>query len=159
MARIKPEQLTAIVDTREQTPLDLSPLRVERGTLSTGDYSIVGLEDEVSIERKSLGDLLACVGRERERFERELDRLRAYRVRCLVVESSWQEIEQGDWRSKLKPSQVSSSLLRWLETGIPIALVGDHARAGRFVSRLLFLAGRRAHEKLSRLTVETEETK
>ena len=39
-AELQPADVTAIVDTREQLPLDLSPLRVERGTLATGDYSV-----------------------------------------------------------------------------------------------------------------------
>ena len=54
-AMIRPENLTAIVDSREQLPLDLSPLRTIRGTLATGDYSVQGLENIVAIERKSLG--------------------------------------------------------------------------------------------------------
>ena len=87
---LKIQDLTAIVDTREQTPLDLAPLKTVRGTLSTGDYSIVGLEHVVAIERKSRDDLIACVGRERERFDREVKRLLAYHVRSLVVESTWQ---------------------------------------------------------------------
>jgi len=41
-ATLKPEAVTAIIDTREQMPLDLSPLQTVTGTLDTGDYSIVG---------------------------------------------------------------------------------------------------------------------
>jgi len=33
----------------------------------------VGLEDRVGIERKSLSDLLGCIGGSRDRFERELE--------------------------------------------------------------------------------------
>src|ERR1700676_181303 len=99
-AELSPEAVTAIIDTREQTPLDLAPLRVELGTLATGDYSVAGLETIVAIERKSLPDLLSCIGQERERFDREVVRLLAYPVRALVVESTWSELEAGDWRSK-----------------------------------------------------------
>ena len=70
-ARLHPEQVVAIVDTREQRPLNLAPLRTEAGTLVTGDYSVKGLVEVVAIERKSLPDLLACIGQERERFDRE----------------------------------------------------------------------------------------
>jgi len=142
-AQINPEQVTAIVDSREQLPLRLDPLRAIRGTLVTGDYSVAGLEQIVAIERKSLGDLLACVGRERERFDREVLRLLAYPVRALVVESTWAEIELGDWRSQLLPSAVIGSCLGWIATGIPIVMAGDHHRTGRYVSRLLFTAARR----------------
>ena len=95
---INPSQITAIVDTREQNPLDLSPLQTTIGTLSTGDYTAVGMESIVVIERKSLPDLIACVGVERERFDREVQRLLAYPVRCLVVEATWQQIEAGEWQ-------------------------------------------------------------
>jgi ERCC4-type nuclease len=71
-ADLKPESVVAIQDTREQTPLDLSPLQVDVAGLSTGDYSVKGLEHLVSVERKSLGDFLGVCGGERERFEREL---------------------------------------------------------------------------------------
>ena len=69
---LKPENVCALVDTREQLPLFLSPLRSVTTTLATGDYSVRGLENIVAIERKSLPDFLSCVGRERERFDREV---------------------------------------------------------------------------------------
>lgn len=144
---ITPQQLTAVVDTREQTPLDLVPLQTMRATLDTGDYSIRGLERVVAIERKSLPDLLGCVGRQRARFEREVARLLAYPVRALVVESDWAEIERGDWRSELKPEHVIGSLLGWGAMGLPVYLVGDHERAGKYTARLLFLSARRRYRE------------
>ena len=76
-SKLDPSQVVCIVDTREQLPLNLDPLRTEPATLPTGDYSLKGLEHHVCIERKSLDDLLGCVGRDRERFERELHRMLA----------------------------------------------------------------------------------
>lgn len=75
-----------IVDSREQCPLVFT-VSSETGTLETGDYSVIGLTHLITVERKSLANLLACAGRERDRFKRELQRLRAYRFRLLVVES------------------------------------------------------------------------
>jgi ERCC4-type nuclease len=140
---IKSESITAVIDTREQTPLDLSPLATTTATLTTGDYSVFGLEHLIAIERKSLPDLLACVGKERGRFEREVQRLLAFPVRALVVQSSWAEIEMGQWRTKVTPQSVTGSLLGWMAAGLPVLMAGDHARAGRHVSKLLFLAARR----------------
>jgi DNA excision repair protein ERCC-4 len=139
------EDITAIVDTRERTPLDLDPLRTRRATLTSGDYSVEGLENIVAVERKSLLDLVACCGRERARFEREIMRLLAYPVRCLVIESGWRQIEQGSWhwRSKLLPSHVIGSLIGWTAAGLPVILAGNHQRAGRLVVKLLFTAARR----------------
>ncbi|NQU19650.1 MAG: hypothetical protein HQ567_00095 [Candidatus Nealsonbacteria bacterium] len=142
-AELRPEQVVAVVDTREQLPLDLDPLQVVSGTLATGDYSVRGLEHVVSIERKSLPDLLGCVGRDRERFDREAQRLLAYPVRALVIESTWPDLERGGWRSKVTPAAALGSVLGWVAMGLPVVMAGDHERAGKYVSRLLFTAARR----------------
>ena len=68
----KPEYIVA-VDTREQKPYRFPHSEVK--TLATGDYSIVGLEDQVAIERKSKEDAYSSLGQGRDRFERELERL------------------------------------------------------------------------------------
>ncbi len=135
--------MVAIQDSREQRPLCLDPLRVEIAGLTTGDYSVKGLESIVAIERKSRDDLLACVGQERERFDREVVRLLAYPVRALVIESTWPELEAGNWRSKITPAAAVGSCIGWIAAGLPIILAGDHQRAGRFVAKLLYTAARR----------------
>ena len=142
-ATLRPETVAAIIDTREQCPLDLSPLQSVTGTLTTGDYSIRGLESIIAIERKSLPDLLGCVGQHRERFDREVMRLLAYPCRAIVVESTWADLEAGEWQSRITPAAAIGSLLGWIAAGVPIIMAGDHARAGRYVGRLLFTAARR----------------
>lgn len=142
-AELPAESVTAICDSREQIPLDLAPLRVIRGTLPTGDYSVVGMENIVSLERKSLDDLLGCVGHDRERFDREVQRLLAYPVRALIIESSWAALERGGWRSKVTPAAALGSCLGWIASGLPIVMADNHERAGQFVARILFTAARR----------------
>ena len=87
-AELRPDQVTAIVDSREQYPLDLSPLHTVAGTLTTGGLFRLGLVDVVAIERKSLSDLLACIGQQRARFDREVLRMLAYPTRAIVIENS-----------------------------------------------------------------------
>ena len=151
-ADLRPEQVTALCDSREQIPLDLSPLRVEVGTLATGDYSIKGLEHVVAVERKSLSDCLQCIGQERERFDREVQRLLAYPVRALVVEATWPDLERGEWRSQVTPAAALGSLLGWIAAGLPVLMAGDHTRAGQYVARLLFTAARRRWREARALT-------
>ena len=146
-SKLDPSSVVCVVDTREQLPLCLDPLQVEVGTLQTGDYGLRGC-DEIRIERKSLPDLVACVGVERERFQREVKRLLAFRVRILLVESTWQEIELGQWRSKISVESVIGSLLGWAAMGIQLALVGTHERAGKFASRLLYTVANRRYREL-----------
>lgn len=140
---LEPEDLTAVQDTREQRPLDLAPMRVEVGTLSTGDYSIKGLENVISVERKSIPDLLMCIGQERERFDREVQRLLAYPARLVVVEGTLQEVENGNYRAKVDPRAAVGSLLGWMALGIPFLFAGDHEKAGKLVSRFLYITARR----------------
>jgi ERCC4-type nuclease len=128
-----------VIDTREQTPLTFANLPTIRGTLDTGDYSISGLEHLVAVERKSRPDLLACLGHGRDRFKHELQRLRGYRFRMLVVEASAADLESGQWRSQLKPQHVLGSLTSWTaDYDLPTWLAGTHEAAGRFVARYLF---------------------
>ncbi len=158
-AELRPAQVVAIVDTREQLPLDLAPLQTVTGTLTTGDYSVKGLESIVAIERKSLSDLLSCIGTSRERFDREVQRLLAYPVRCLVIEATWPDLEQGEWRSQITPAAAIGSLLGWVALGLPVVMAGDHQRAGRCVSRLLYIAARRRWRELRQLGMSTMEAK
>jgi len=140
---LRPEWITAVIDTREQQPFDLSPLRTVRGTLVTGDYSVRGLENVVAVERKSLADLVACVGSQRTRFEKEVQRLLAYPVRALVVEATWAGLEAGRWRGQVCPEAVVGSVLGWIGRGLPVVMAGTRDRAEKYVVRLLILSARR----------------
>ena len=154
--KLDPRSVVAIIDSREQLPLCLEPLKTEIGALPTGDYSLKGLEHVICIERKSLDDLLGCVGCDRERFDREVQRMLSYPVRVLLVESSWQEIEHPQWRSKLTSDQVIGSLLGWQASGISIHMAGDHERAGRHAARLLFTVARRRYAELRTFSLAME---
>ena len=156
-AKLDPSQVVCIIDSREQNALNLEPLTSVTSTLPTGDYSVRGLEHVVAIERKSLQDLVACVGSDRERFDREVQRLLAYPVRILVVESSWDAIESHEpinpqWRGKVTREAVLGSLMGWQAAGISIHMAGSHERAGRHVARLLYHVANRRYRELRALT-------
>lgn len=137
------DKIVAVIDTREQLPHDLAPLRMETGTLATGDYSVRGLENFVAIERKSLPDFVACCGVERERFERCVQRLLAYPTRAIVIEASRADLEAGAWRSKISAASVLGSYWSWQAMGVPIVLSGHREQAARDVAALLTFAARR----------------
>lgn len=150
MARktLDPNDITIIVDTREQTPWDMTPLKTEVGTLDTGDYTVKGLEKEISIERKSLDDLLGCVGQSRERFDREIKRMLGYPCRAVIVEAHWQEIMLGNWRARVTPNAVMGSVLGWIAHGVPVIFAGNASEAALYAGRLMFIAARRRFEEL-----------
>ena len=127
---IKPSDITALIDTREQTPVTLEykpscVLKSEKVGLYTGDYSIKGLENHVAIERKSLADLMGCIGTQRERFEKEIIRLKGY----------------------------EGTLMGWIADGIPVTMAKDHKRAGIFIARILWITANRRARELRNLNV------
>ena len=152
---LRPEHITAVIDTREQKPWALCPLQTRRGTLVTGDYSVLALEDEIALERKSLGDLLNCIGGGRTRFEQCLERMHAYRTRAVIVECSFQEFEQGVWmaggavRSRVSPAAAMGSVLGWMASGIPFLFCPTVDMASKAAARFLFIAARRRYKQLA----------
>lgn len=126
--------MRVIIDTREQAPFAFGHERyaveVEAGALAIGDYSLAGLTDRVAVERKSLPDLVACLGRERERFERELQRAAALDAFMVAVEASWGELAQGNYRSQLNPHAACQSVLAFqARYRIPFLFAGSRAAA------------------------------
>ena len=108
-----------IVDSREQLPFTFeheryADVQIQSGTLNVGDYSLCGLEDKVAVERKSLPDLVACLGRERQRFEKELQRSMALDAFAVVVEASWSDLASGNFRSQLNPHAACQSVLAFM---------------------------------------------
>lgn len=106
-----------VVDTREQAAFNFAGYDAEvvPGTLQAGDYSIPGLESLVAVERKSLPDLVSClVGAGRERFERELERLRSFESAAVVVESPLVDLATGNYRSKLDAKAAYESVVAFM---------------------------------------------
>ena len=106
---------TIAVDTREQHPFHFDGIAVttKRATLKTGDYSILGMERLVCVERKSKMDLFGSVTRGRERFERELARMKKMPRACVVVECTMDEVRQGIEGSKVTPLAVVNTAISW----------------------------------------------
>lgn len=103
-------QPTLISDTREQNPLPFRNLPCIRGSLTSGDYSFAGAQELFAVERKSIPDLVGSVTGERDRFERELHRLRGFRFARLLIVGTRAEVEAHRYRSATSPKAVLHSL-------------------------------------------------
>lgn len=109
--------MRVVVDTREQKPYRFERypgIAVECGTLAIGDYSLTGLTDKVAVERKELADLITCLGRERERFERELAKAAAMEAFAVVIEADWKDLASGNYKSQLKPHAACQSVMAFV---------------------------------------------
>lgn len=139
MKKIQPQRITAIIDTKEKQPLPLEQhgLNVIRKSLPFGDYTLLGLEQYLAIERKTIPDLVACCGKERGRFNRELLALRGYPWRMVIIEGSISQIMHREYRSTLEPDTITASITRWLDIGIPFVFADDRYAAALIVAKLL----------------------
>lgn len=159
-----------IIDTREQTPYDFSGYQVEiiPGTLTSGDYSLPGFTDLVTVERKELSDILGCLSHDRERFTRELERLRGYHAAALVVEAPYSTIASGRYRSKIDPNAATQSLVSIMANyRLPVFFAHSRAEAEFFTFNFLRHFLRHAeqrykaiakHNKSAELTAPAVET-
>jgi ERCC4-type nuclease len=128
-----------LIDSREQAPLRFSgAVQTEVVTLPAGDYSLRGFTEHVAIERKSAADFVACCGPERERFLEQCQRLARYQVRALVIESTWEALGAGAYRSNMNPRSVTGTLLALMvDYGLPVLLATDSGGAAEAVERML----------------------
>ncbi len=87
-----------IVDTREQKPYFHTDAPrwgnavIVKEKLDTGDYSLKGFEGQITVERKSVGDLDNSLKKEYPRFKRELIRMTEIPCRMVLVEGEQQDI-------------------------------------------------------------------
>lgn len=150
-----PDLFGLVVDTREQRPWAIPatvPYRVEK--LEAGDYSVIGHELEVAIERKSLADYVATIFHEeqRTRFSAELRKLARYKLAAVVVEASLEDVRRGRYRypdghairtgsssgwahtlDRLSPERVLLSRTRIFGTyGVHVEFAGSTRRAAEY---------------------------
>jgi DNA excision repair protein ERCC-4 len=103
---------TIIVDPREQKPYCFTTVQTIRKKLAAGDYSILGYEQQIAVERKSLDDLVHTVVRDGGRFRRELSVLDTYRFACVVIEGSLHNVYAGHYNSQASPQSIVGLICR-----------------------------------------------
>ncbi len=126
--------MRVVVDSREQAPYDFAGAScyagttVEQGSLSTGDYAPKGLEHLCAVERKSLPDFVACLGRERDRFVRELERGRGLECFAVVVEGDFASLAHHDYRGQLDAHSACQSVASFVaRLKVPVLFAGSRA--------------------------------
>lgn len=85
---------------------------------------------------------MGCIGHQRERFERELQRMLAFPVRAVVVEGTFSQIELQQYRSQIHPNAAIGSILAWQAKGIPFYFWDNAEIAGQRTAKFLFSAAR-----------------
>ncbi len=109
-----------LVDSRERQPFALHGNHPNwiggerRVALKTGDYTVMGMESLLALERKSLADLVACTVTYRRQFLAACGRLAQYRWRAILIEATYEDIKGGfasfDIPSEVHPNAVCGML-------------------------------------------------
>ena len=137
---------TIVIDTREQKPWAFDNSEVK--TLKTGDYSIVGYEDSIGVERKSIADFVGSIGKNRKRFSAEMERASKIKHFCVIVEGSWFDLMTGNYRSNILPaSAVGSAIGIMARHGIPVIMAETRKQAEQLCSKFLRLSLMREYEE------------
>ena len=114
MPSIRP--FTIIKDTREKKGYTFEASRTKyhvcKGMvlrkLDTGDYSIEGLEDKICIERKaSVVELANNVGFDKRRFVSEIERMKEFPHRFLILEFSLTDLMNFPEGSDIPEKEIS----------------------------------------------------
>lgn len=131
-----------LIDTREQTPFDFGrfpEVETRRDTLTTGDYSLSGFTHLVAVERKNgVDELVSCLSQQRERFEAELMRARAFERFYVVIEGSFADVVGGRYRSQMTPKAVVASIAAFTTRyAVPFLFCGGRGAAELLTYELL----------------------
>ena len=129
---------TIIIDSREQDPLPIKAYPTTVAGLTSGDYSVAGLESLFSVERKSIADLVQSLTTHRARFLRELERLRGYRFSRLLVIGWPGQIEQGQYRSRTASKAILHSLYSVEAKFVPVVWARTPQDGAELVERWSF---------------------
>jgi hypothetical protein len=153
-----------LIDTREQRPFTFERFsnwieRTELRSLKTGDYSILGMENLICLERKGLADLILTLIHNRARFLDQCERMLDYLHRAIIVEASYEDLKtpypdelqlQAQSRAGIKDSRLHT---RAHPNGVTGTLDAVEARFGiniLYTSRRRELSEERAASWLSK---------
>ncbi len=113
-----------IVDTRETLAYSFASVLfkndiltlpgIKYKALKTGDYSLEGFENQITIERKELSDLFGSTGRNRARFQREFERMSEFEYAALMIEGSLSTIfKHPPEYTQMNSKSVYRTLVSW----------------------------------------------
>jgi ERCC4-type nuclease len=134
------ERTEIVIDTREpvETAYKFAGFKTVRQKLETGDYSILGHESRVTVERKEHGDAYGVVGANRERFERELERLAKFECPAIVIEADLADFATPPPYTRIVAAQAVGSFVSWsVRYRIPVWFCHGRREAERVTLRIL----------------------
>lgn len=135
-----------LIDTREQNPFSFSRFHgwfagIEKKPLKLGDYSVVGLEEICTVERKDLSDLVHSFTVERSVFIDRLRQMGSYPQRLLVITAALSQVKSPYSYSTVSPNKIIQSLIAAsVGLQVPFLCVETHELGEEIVASYLYQA-------------------
>lgn len=133
---------TILIDRREQLPwgFPADTFDVQPATLPTGDYSLLGFDQDVVIERKSTADLVSTLIHGRNRFIHELSRLAMFKTAIIAAECDAADIEAHRYESDAAPASVLGMCAScFLDYGVPVMFWSNRQQCEKMAAQFLRL--------------------
>ncbi len=109
-----------------------------RRRLPVGDYTLLGLENEIAIERKTVPDLVNSIIQERNNFIMRCERLSEFKKKSFVIEGSLSLLKTPYENSRAHPNAVLGSIIAMQERwNIPVYFLDNFILAEEFVASML----------------------
>ena len=124
-----------LIDDREKLPYFFGKRGTIEKRLKTGDYSLLGYEDFVTVERKSLLDAYSSVTK--ENFYKEMVRLSRFRCAALIIEANVDESDPSSYTQVTKAQAVGLFIDFWAVFRIAPTFVPNRTYGERVVLRFL----------------------
>ena len=129
-------------DNREQNPWTYAGYTIF-GTLSYGDYTIFHngkiYSDQIIIERKgAVSEIFQASGKERERFEKELEKMKDAPHKYILCEFDFMEATNNPPPGVMSITSVYGSICKWMVFyNIPFIFCGNRRNARAVCFKLL----------------------
>jgi len=146
------KKITIIRDTRENTGWTWEPeqeahggiqiINTETTGLDAADYSIKGYEDLVRIERKAgffelFGNMTPKDNK--ERFEREMEKLKSVKYKYLLIETSLSEDVFRLSVPQMRYGPPGSAVFKWIiELQMKYGIIPIFSQCGKKTARYIF---------------------
>ena len=131
--------MTIIVDTRESMPWVFPEhlAKTVRGTLKAGDYALMN-DYQFAIERKSATDFVGTVSTGWERFLREIERMKDYPAKVILVEASFADIINHNYgHPSVSPSFVCKRIAELVMLGVCVFFADNPVSAAGLCYKIL----------------------
>jgi ERCC4-type nuclease len=126
----------------EQKPWSFPPeVEVIHKPVRTGDYTCLGLEDRLCVERKSLGDFVKTLMQDWLRFTKQMNRMAGMDVAVIAVEATVQDVVAQNYLGAADPKSVFGKCAAiQVDYGIPVLWWGSREHAQQLAYQFLRIA-------------------